>query len=314
MSTTVTTDFRSLDDLYAFLRQHSARAGWEGRSPGAAHGPGAFKPGHWDYSELYPALEAAGRLVDTEFAERRNFILINPANAGHVGTSSTLVAAYQMILPDERARSHRHTANALRFILDTKPGVYTTVDGVPYPMLPNDVVLTPGWCWHGHANESGASAYWIDVLDVPLTMALDAMIFEPYPDAYEPAGNGALNPAFIYAWSATEAALAKAPPAAGGFFAREIALDAYRFPTFELSMGALDPGKATAVRKTTANNIYCVAQGTGRSTVGESTFTWGRGDIFVAPANVPHEHVSDAGAVLFRVTDAPLLRAIDWLR
>src|SRR5581483_2698842 len=124
-------------------------------------------------------------------------------------------------------------------------------------------------------------AYWIDVLDVPLTMTLDAMIFEPYPEGYEPAGDGALNPAFIYSWSATEAALAKAPPAADGFFAREIALDAYRFPTFDLSMGALDPGKASAILKTTANNIYCVAQGSGRSTIGNDTFAWARGDIFV---------------------------------
>ena len=315
MTTTTMTpaDIRSLDDLNAFLAERHARPGWERGAPAGPNVAG-FKPGHWDYTDMKPALDAAGRLVDTKFAERRNFNLINPANPAHHGTSSTIVAAYQMILPGEMARSHRHTANALRFILDTEPGLHTTVDGVPYPMLPNDVVLTPNWCWHGHANESGAVGYWIDVLDVPLALSLDAMFFEPYPSEYEPAGDGPLDPALVYPWAETEAKLTAAPPAADGLFAREVALDKYHFTTMALSMGALDPGQPTATLKTTANNFYCVAVGCGRSTVGDETFAWERGDVFVAPSNVPHRHESDGAAVLFRVTDTPVFAAVDWLR
>jgi gentisate 1,2-dioxygenase len=48
-------------------------------------------------------------------------------------TTRTLVAAYQMILPGEKAPSHRHTAHALRVIIDAH-GAYSTVDGEKTPM------------------------------------------------------------------------------------------------------------------------------------------------------------------------------------
>lgn len=40
---------------------------------------GEFRPAHWRYSEAKAALDAAGRLINTELAERRNLILANPA-------------------------------------------------------------------------------------------------------------------------------------------------------------------------------------------------------------------------------------------
>ena len=137
----------------------------------------------WSYAQAKGALDAAGRLINTELAERRNLIMHNPA--GDYATSRTIVAAYQMIMPGEKARSHRHTPNALRLIIDAEPGAYTIVNGEKLPMLPGDVVLTPNWCWHGHGNDSRACAYWLDVLDVPLVQLLEPMFFEPHPDEFE---------------------------------------------------------------------------------------------------------------------------------
>ena len=57
-----------------------------------------------------------------------------------------------MIQPGETARSHRHTPAALRLVLDAANDVYTVVDGKRVDMTPGEVVLTPSWCWHGHAN------------------------------------------------------------------------------------------------------------------------------------------------------------------
>ena len=108
----------------------------------------------------------------------------NPAG-GSYATSRTIVAAYQMIMPGEKARSHRHTPNALRLIIDAEPGAYTIVNGERLSMMPGDVVLTPNWCWHGHGNDSRACAYWLDVLDVPLVHLLEPMFFEPHPDEFE---------------------------------------------------------------------------------------------------------------------------------
>ena len=79
---------------------------------------------------------------------------------------------------------HRHTAAALRLVVEAKPGTYTVVDGARVDMVPGDVVLTPSWAWHGHANESDATSYWIDFLDVPFVQHSEAMFFEPNPDGF----------------------------------------------------------------------------------------------------------------------------------
>jgi gentisate 1,2-dioxygenase len=174
----------SLDELYEALTPLNFGAGWNKPTPSLYPAPyKTFEPARWQYRDGRAALEAAGRLIDTALAERRNLILINPLAGNAYGTGATLVAAYQMLLPGEHARSHRHTPNALRLIMESDAGAYTTVDGVRVPMLPSDVVLTPSWMWHGHGNEGAIPAYWIDYLDVPLVQALEPMFFELFPAA-----------------------------------------------------------------------------------------------------------------------------------
>ncbi len=82
-----------------------------------------------------------------------------------------------MILPGERARSHRHSPHALRFVLDVPDTAYTVVDGTRIDMRPGDVLLTPGWHWHGHGNDGDRPGYWVDFLDVPTVQLLEPMRF-----------------------------------------------------------------------------------------------------------------------------------------
>ena len=49
----------------------------------------------------------------------------------------------QVIKPGEIAPAHRHSPNALRFIIEGE-GAYTTVEGERVVMRPGDFVLTPG--------------------------------------------------------------------------------------------------------------------------------------------------------------------------
>ena len=56
-------------------------------------------------------------------------------------------------MPGEVARAHRHTIAALRFIIESDGG-YTNVNGEPIPMRLVDLVLTPNWAWHDHANDN----------------------------------------------------------------------------------------------------------------------------------------------------------------
>ena len=308
----VTSSIGSLDELYAALAPLSIGAGWNKPTPSLYPLPKArFRPARWRYRDAHAALEAAGRLVDTELAERRNLILGNPGGDGYA-TTATLVTAYQMLLGGERARSHRHTPNALRLVLDTEPGTFTVVDGVRLDMSPGDVVLTPNWCWHGHGNEGRAAAYWIDYLDVPLVHALEPMFYEPHPDGYEAIRSVAQGSPYLFPWAETQTRLAAAAPDPTGRFGRQIALDTYRLKTIGLFMLALDD--PTAELRTSANNIYSVVRGRGRSTIAGRSFAWERGDVIVAPAWQPHAHEPDGEAILFRVTDEPLLAALDWLR
>ena len=167
-----------------------------------------FAPYRWSYAQAKGALDAAGRLINTELAERRNLVMHNPA--GDYATSRTIVAAYQMIMPGEKARSHRHTPNALRLVLDAEPGAYTIVNGERLSMMPGDVVLTPNWCWHGHGNDSRANAYWLDVLDVPLVQLLEPMFFEPHPDEFEKETVVANASPMHFPWADSQRRLAEA--------------------------------------------------------------------------------------------------------
>ena len=189
----------TLEDLYGKLGQIGIAPGWAKKVASLWPEPKKnFAPAHWKYEQARGALDAAGRLINTELAERRNLILYNPVSDASYGTVRTMVAAYQMIMPGEWARSHRHTPNALRLILDSDAGVYTEVDGVKIAMEPGDVLLTPNWSSHGHGNDSRACAYWLDFLDVPLVQLLEPMFFEPNEDekADEDFGVGAADQGF----------------------------------------------------------------------------------------------------------------------
>src|SRR5262249_47381791 len=80
----------------------------------------------------------------------------------------------------ERARPHRHTMHALRFVIEGK-GVTTIVEGKQCPMLPGDMILTPSMTWHEHQHDGDGRVVWVDALDVPFQKYLDNSYFEPGP-------------------------------------------------------------------------------------------------------------------------------------
>ena len=303
----------SLDELYGKLGQVMMVPGWAKTAPSLWPEPKkVFSPHRWAYDQAKGALDAAGRLINTELAERRNLILQNPATG--YATSRTIVAAYQMIMPGEKARSHRHTPNALRLVIDATPGAYTVVNGERLAMMPGDVVLTPNWCWHGHGNEGRSCAYWLDVLDVPLVQLLDPMFFESHPDEFETEIKVPNASPMHFPWQDTQRRLTEAEAASNGAGFVEIALGSPALETMGLSMIKLKPGQGTPARKVMANNVFGVVQGAGSTTVDGETFQWRRGDVIVVPAWQEHVHHSNDGAVLFRTTDEPVMTKLGFLR
>jgi len=305
---------RNLDQLYGVLADVGMGPGWNKPEPSLWPSPRkTLVPAHWSYRIGKAALDAAAPLIGTDLAERRNLILANPAPGNSYATSRTLVAAYQMVKAGEVARSHRHTPNALRLVVDTAPRAYTIVQGKKIPMRPGDVLLTPNWLWHGHDNESDAAAYWIDFLDAPLVQLLEPMFLEYFPGGIEKTGEIDESSPMIFPIKTTMARLDAVTPAADG--SRAIELGSPALDTIALHVLRLDRQKPTTALQTTASNIYAVIEGEGESDIDGETFAWERGDVLVAPAWRPHSHrASTTTAHLLRVTDEPALKHLGWLR
>jgi gentisate 1,2-dioxygenase len=81
-----------------------------------------------------------------------------------------------------------------------------------------------------------------------------------------------------------------------------------------LSMIEVRAGQATKPRKIMANSVFGVAKGSGTSEAEGTILSWSRGDVIVVPAWHQHVHRSDDGAVLFRVTDEPVMQKLGFLR
>ena len=311
-----TPDFDSAADLaslHGMLEAIQVKNGWSKPTPSIYPEPKQrFVPAHWRYADARAALHVAGRLVGTEWAERRNLILANPIPGNDYPTVSSLVAAYQMVKGGETARSHRHTPNAMRIVVEAGPDTCTIVDGVDVPMAPGDVLLTPNWSFHGHNNRSAQEAYWIDILDAPLVQLLGPMFFEPHPDGVEKAHSLNERSSMRFAYADYRPKVLAAPEVARGV--RALELGPPRLPTFDRLAIHLAEDSAWALAPTTASQIYVVIEGSGQSTIGDKALAWARGDVIAAPAWMRQRHASARGAVLMRMSDAPLMKAFDWLR
>lgn len=314
MSSAATLDFESARDLpalYDLLDRIEVKNGWAKAVPVIVREPKqVFVPHRWRYADTRAALHVAGRLVGTEWAERRNLIMANPFPGNDYATVPTLVGAYQMVKAGETARSHRHTPNAMRIVLDTGPGTYTLVDGLKIPMEPGDVLLTPNWCWHGHANESAQDAYWVDFLDSPLTSTVGAMFFQPHGEGIEEVrGTDPASP-MRFAFSDYGPRARAAPEVAPGV--RQLLLGPATLASFDRVAVHMAAGACWELDRSTANQVYTVVQGSGRSRIGEREFSWQRGDMIAAPGWQAQQHDASSEAVLLRVSDEPLMRMLGW--
>jgi gentisate 1,2-dioxygenase len=298
-----------LDETYwARLAESHFGPGWAKPEPSLWAEPRRdFLVARFGYAEAGEALHEARAFVSPALAERRNLICVNPKEGNAYATTANLVAAYQMVAPGERARSHRHTPSALRLVIDAPEETYTVVDGSRIDMAPGDVVLTPNWCWHGHANDGDSQAYWIDFLDVPLVQHTGPMFFEPYPLDYEPVQRkDPGSPLRISAHSVLG-------HGSGGI--RIVPIAEGVMPTIGLELVALPASATLQCGKTTASSLYSVIEGA-CEVVDDSgqRLTLARGDIAAVPSWIEHDLVSGRDTVLLRVSDAPALSRLGLLR
>jgi gentisate 1,2-dioxygenase len=271
-------------------------------------------PHLWSYDRLRPFCERAARLVGTELAERRVFMLINPTmKAPH--TTDTLYAGLQTILPGETARAHRHTPFALRFIIEGERG-FTAVEGEKVMMERGDMVLTPAWEWHDHGNDGDRPMIWMDGLDLPLYQVLPANFTEHYASLRYPSALLTTASNRKYPWAEMQAKLDAAPG--------PTAEERYRLRTTGAEISAtsgasairIDAGAATPPLRETASAILHVYEGKGRSRIGTTVLDWKQGDTFCVPGwqTAVHENTGTDRAYLFRFDDRPLMQALSMYR
>jgi gentisate 1,2-dioxygenase len=295
----------TLEALYEQAGKINVTPGWLRRDETSPAGKqqSEYVPAHWRYDVCKAALDAAGRLIDVSLADRRNLIMCNPLGGNGVMTTRTLVAAYQMILPGEKAPSHRHTAHALRVIIDAH-GAYSTVDGEKTPMETGDVVLTPGWCWHEHGHDGDEPAYWFDGLDVPFVRTLENMFFEDNPVPFDPKPRPVATSPYRFPRDEIARRLDAAVADNEGFHGPRVTLQAPTMPTMQL----LAVGARTRHQRSTANRIFCCVEGSGETVAGDKRLAWQRGDTFAVPCWTKFEHTAAADAQLFSMSDEPLMR------
>jgi gentisate 1,2-dioxygenase len=305
----------SLDALQAALGERNMTPGWIHRAkPILWHEMRSeFVPAHWRYAEAKAGMQAAGRLIGTDLAERRNFVMRNPVPGNDIATLRTLICAYQSILPGEKARSHRHAPHALRVILESR-GSYSVVNGHKHPMESGDIVLTPGWCWHGHGHDGDEQAYWFDGLDVPLTHLLEPMFFEEHPQGWEPVQAVSGESPMRFTWTQTLAGLANAPADDAGHFGKTLLLPAPTMPTISLKVHHWPAGWRNRPYRHTANTIHVVMQGSGRSVIDGQSFDWNFGDTLAIPGWCRTEHQPGEDSIVFSMSDEDLMRWAQYYR
>jgi gentisate 1,2-dioxygenase len=326
---------RQGDSYAAALRRASVSALWQRN----VYAPRGERPRIWRWAELEPLLSGAvGEAADMQATERRVLTLIQQDIFGaddFVTTTTNLSANFQVLMPGETAPSHRHSMNALRFVVEGE-GATTTVDDKVCRMAERDMILTPAWCWHEHANPGRERVIWLDVLDAPLVKQLDVVTFErerkaspppplPSDDAFAVGGfvpadvpaNLKHSPIFRYPWHAVRQSLASIAAAPDGSRRLRYANVSTGGPALNLIdcfLTALAAGRPTRAYRTTSNAVCLVAEGSGASRIGDARIAWTRNDLFTLPHGhwISHEAAAD-GAILFVATDREVLRRLDLL-
>jgi gentisate 1,2-dioxygenase len=293
---------------------------------------GGPAPNHWQWKHIRPLIDDAMKVASPAAVERRVLTLTDQDADG--GTTTNLVTALQILLPGEKARPHRHTMNALRFVIEGS-GASTIVDGKDCPMEEGDLVITPGWTWHEHVHRGNAPIIWLDALDAPLHRYLGTDAFEPgpahdlpnmpddaafaFPNIVPELGDQLpkFSPVFRYPWAAAREAVRAAPKWKDG--SRRVRYinpitGGSTMPLMDCYLTQIDRGTETIRFRTTSNAVCLVCEGHGTSRVGDELVSWDAHDVFSLPHGNWITHKANETATLFVVTDRDALRRLGLLK
>ena len=333
---------RTEDKFHRLIHENHMYGLWEIASQMTPHPRPEAVAYQWKWSLLERVVKESAVAVPVG-DERRAMQLFKPGLNGAWATTNTLIAAVRVLLPGEVARAHRHSPAVIRFIMQGN-GAYTAVEGEKVVMREGDLVLTPSWQWHDHGNETREMVVWMDGLDVPLTKALNSIFFEMGGERRQSAskpvngskamyGHGRLAPTWVkdhpkfsplmlYSWDQTLEALQGLRDTEGSPH-EGISLEYTHaqtggpvLPTIGCRVQLIRKGAILKARRVTGSSVFCVRQGQGRSVIDGQAFDWVKGDIVAIPSWALHHHANTGSedAILFSITDRPVLEALGFYR
>lgn len=306
-------------------------------------------PHVWKWAKLLPLAEASGDLVPVgRGGERRAIGLANPGLAPNAYISPTLWAAIQYLGPRETAPEHRHAQNAFRFVVEGE-GVWTVVNGDPVRMSRGDLLLTPGWAFHGHHNDRDAPMAWIDGLDIPFSQQMDVGFFEfgsdkvtdyatpdvsrgerlwAHPGLRPLSGleNTVASPLAAFRWAHTDRALAEQllledegqpatfEPGHAAIRYTNPTTGGDVMPTIRCQFHRLRAGVQSVMRQEVGSNVFQVFEGEGSVVLDGQAHALSKGDMFVVPSWISFQLQADTQFDLFRFSDAPIMERLNFMR
>lgn len=306
-------------------------------------------PHVWKWADLLPLARRSGDLVPVgRGGERRALGLANPGLGGPTCITPTLWCAVQYLGPRETAPEHRHSQNAFRFVVEGE-GVWTVVNGDPVRMSRGDLLLTPGWHFHGHHNDTDAPMAWLDGLDIPFSHYCDVGFFELGSDRVTDYatprfsrserlwGHPGLrplsglhdtpsSPLAAYRWEHTDRALAEQLmlEEEGQPATVEQGHAAIRFvnpatggdvmSTIRCEFHRLRAGALTPDRREVGSTVFQVFDGKGAVVIDGQRRVLDIGDIFVIPSWVRWSLEAETQFDLFRFSDAPVVERLGFAR
>lgn len=312
-----------------------------GRSDGYREPQPRYAPKLWGWQSLRGALDEAATHITKEEAHRRFIGLQHPDL--EVGTTPNLMLGAQLIQAGETAPPHRHTMDAVRFVVEGDGGACTVVEGERFAMCRGDLITTPNWSWHDHVNDSGRDTVWLDGAVAPLIMHFGIGFAEPYQQQHQAVSRRdgwsslqfgplqprkpdysqtARRPPYRYAWEDAARALARlaeAPPDAHDdtvlHYADPVS-GGHTLGTVDCELQQLRPGFAGRAHRHTHATVYHVVAGAGTSWIGDSKLDWREGDSFVVPVWSWHRHANQGAgaAILFSISDKPVMQAMGFDR
>ncbi len=326
-------------DYYDRISKHDMAPLWEKLRDLVVNEPKTqCAPAIWRFKDVQPMVMEAAELITAKEAERRVLVLENPGLRGQSRATHTLYAGLQLIMPGEIAPAHRHTASAIRFIIDGA-GAYTSVEGERTYMSPGDFVLTTNWTAHDHGNTSDKPMIWLDVLDLPTINFFETMFAEHLadesqkvrhadgdsaaffasgvlPDGAE-APRNRCSPVVNYTYARTRPILERMKKA-GEIDKRHGARVRYAnpvtggwvMPTMGAHIALLPAGFSGERYRATDGTIFVCVEGEGKTRIGDKDFAWSSGDVFIAPPWQYYAHEAARESVLFSISDRPAQEAL----